>query len=457
MPAESQHKENELINQVLSKNEIHLASIEKKMEENEKQLEILSGQVSQENHALLDTVERTKIPLTELQEQILEDREQTGALMEQANRIDSQIHTIEDYVRSLETKADTIGERSQSIESRMGTLDERAQGTEGQIRAVNDRVQSVEQKAITIVDRTQSIEQRITAIDDKVQSVEIHVEGLRGYVNDHFETLRKELFKQIPKPVLELELHITEQCNLNCKMCSHFSCLAEEEYLSLEQFERDMARLAEIFDNGMKHIRLLGGEPLLHPQLLDFFRIGRSYFPENRIEMLTNGLLLPQQGEAFWNCCREEGIVINCTKYPINLDYEKITAIAGEYHVKLEFNDNTDQVIKTLHKLPLDLEGLQDPRSSFISCFHANNCVCLYHGRLFTCVVAPNARHFNRYFGTKLCLSERDSIDIYKAKNAQEICAFLAQPIPFCRYCKVQERTFGHPWGLSEKKISEWT
>jgi hypothetical protein len=33
----------------------------------------------------------------------------------------------------------------------------------------------------------------------------------------------------------------------------------------------------------------------------------------------------------------------------------------------------------------------------------------------------------------------------------------LCQPIPFCRFCLVEKRTFGHPWQRSEKNIKEWT
>jgi ABC-2 type transport system ATP-binding protein len=50
----------------------------------------------------------------------------------------------------------------------------------------------------------------------------------------------------MPNPDLSFEIHLTEHCNLNCKGCFHFSCIAEEEYLTKEEFERDISRISEL-------------------------------------------------------------------------------------------------------------------------------------------------------------------------------------------------------------------
>lgn len=65
------------------------------------------------------------------------------------------------------------------------------------------------------------------------------------------------------------EIHLVEHCNLKCKACDNYSSIAEEEYLDIENFENDMKRMRELF-SGIQLIRLLGGEPLLHPNLISF-------------------------------------------------------------------------------------------------------------------------------------------------------------------------------------------
>lgn len=105
----------------------------------------------------------------------------------------------------------------------------------------------------------------------------------------------------------------------------------------------------------------------------------------------------------------------------------------------------------------LDLEGGQDIRKSFIQCSHANSMIFLKKGRLYTCTIAPNIHHLSRFFGEDIRESAADSIDIHEAGSAQELFRFLSEPIPLCRYCLVEKRTFGHPWKRSRREIREWT
>ena len=93
----------------------------------------------------------------------------------------------------------------------------------------------------------------------------------------------------------KIDIHITDHCNLNCKGCTHFSPLSEEFYLNIDNFRTDLARLAALTGAQLGQIFLLGGEPLLHPHLTDFFPIARDLFPNTQIIIITNGILLPQQ------------------------------------------------------------------------------------------------------------------------------------------------------------------
>ena len=261
----------------------------------------------------------------------------------------------------------------------------------------------------------------------------------------------------MPRAQLSFEVAIAEHCNLNCRGCDHFSPLAEPELADLEETSRDFARLAELFENRINEIHLLGGEPLLHPQLTDFFEAARKYFPNAVIDMTTNGIDLLKKEDSFWESCKKNRIIIRPTKYPISLDYDAIEQKAAQFGVDYRYFGNTGTIVKTLNCFPLDLEGTQNGGRNFLLCHRANNCVYLQHGRLYTCTVAPTIGHFNKYFGTNLKLLPEDSIDIYEAQSAQEILEFLAKPIPFCRYCMVDKVKRGLLWETSKKDIKEWT
>ena len=259
-----------------------------------------------------------------------------------------------------------------------------------------------------------------------------------------------------PRKTLEqIEYHLADHCNLSCQGCSHFSPLAQKCFPDVQIFERDMKRLSDLSKGKLKRFFLLGGEPLLNPQIIDFIRISRQYFPDTRISILTNAVLLNSQKEEFWKACNNFNIIISITKYPVKLDFEQMEQIAANNNVELEYYNNTE-VIKTSQRFPLDLTGKQNLKESFCCCSQANTCIFLSNGKLYTCPIAPNIVHFNKFFNKDIPLNKKDGIDIYKAKSIKEILTFLSRPIPFCKYCKVSERSFGHAWSISKKEISEW-
>ncbi len=260
---------------------------------------------------------------------------------------------------------------------------------------------------------------------------------------------------KIPRKKIRFEVSLVEHCNINCHMCDHFSPIAEKEFLDIQVFENDMKRMSELFSKDSEYIYLMGGEPLLHPQTQSFFSVARKAFPQSNIVLYTNGILLPQQNDSFWATCRNKHISIVVTKYPIGFDYNVLQELADKNCIPFTYADPTPQ--KELRHIPFDLTGVQDKHDSFIHCSHANNCITLYHGNLYTCSIAPNIRHFNHYFYANLPVNADDSINIHQAATSKDVLLFLSQPISLCKYCYVSQRTHGHLWKKSAMSIDEWT
>jgi hypothetical protein len=90
-----------------------------------------------------------------------------------------------------------------------------------------------------------------------------------------------------------IEIDVTYACNLGCFNCNR-SCeqAATGEHMSVRQIERFVA---ESVARGIRweRIRLLGGEPTLHPDIfaiLDLLRAYRNeHSPATRLEIGTNG------------------------------------------------------------------------------------------------------------------------------------------------------------------------
>ena len=117
------------------------------------------------------------------------------------------------------------------------------------------------------------------------------------------------------------EVHIVDHCNLNCASCSHFAPLAEPHFCDINLFKKDISRMKELFPGKqVKRIRLLGGEPLLHPGVSDFICLTAAIFPEAERSVVTNGILLPKMGDEFWEVIKSTRTSICVSKYPIALE-----------------------------------------------------------------------------------------------------------------------------------------
>lgn len=250
-----------------------------------------------------------------------------------------------------------------------------------------------------------------------------------------------------------LDINVVDHCNLKCKYCANFCPLAHEKYLDVEEFNKDCERLSSLSNKRIKTIRLLGGEPLLHPRLTEIAAITRRHFPLSGIDLVTNGLLLLQMPGEFWAQCKACGVVIAISHYPIKLNYKRIKSIAKEYGVITSYGKKS----RGMYKWLLDINGGQDIKESHTYCFRANQCTVLQEGKIYACSLPPWINYFNDYFGKDLKVSESDYIDIYKIKKFEDIQRFLGKPIPFCKYCNTKKMVYSNKWELSKKEITEWT
>ena len=121
-----------------------------------------------------------------------------------------------------------------------------------------------------------------------------------------------------------IETHLTHHCNLNCKGCTHYAPLAEPWFKDIDEYIKEIAQLAQLTNRYIPTIRLLGGEPLLHPQVLDFCYITRQAFPQSDIYLVTNGILLPQQTDEFFDTINKYNIAIYLSDYNLSNHIKQI-------------------------------------------------------------------------------------------------------------------------------------
>jgi len=224
----------------------------------------------------------------------------------------------------------------------------------------------------------------------------------------------------------------------------------------MDVFKKDISRLAGLTHGIIGTLSISGGEPTLHPELPEILDFARSHFPGQKLQIITNGILLETAHEDFWAKCKHNNITISLTCYPINLNIDKIKELAMLHGVDLVFQDDTDVRVKTMYFTPLDPSGKQNNKVSYRLCFMSNSSFVLENGKLYTCPTIAHIEHFNRFFNQNYAVSCSDYIDIFKVNSIEEVLDFFCTPMPFCRYCNKKARVSGVKWEPSKKEISEW-
>lgn len=241
-----------------------------------------------------------------------------------------------------------------------------------------------------------------------------------------------------------LEFHIVDHCNLNCKGCSHFSPLSAESYLNFDTFYKDMARLSELFSNIVR-MRILGGEPLLHPFVNKFIETTRSFFPNSDISLVTNGILLPTMESSFYETIKNNNFTLDVTVYPPTKEkIPDLVSLAMQYEIPIQY-----QTVEYFCKF-LNNNGSSDKVEIHKQCW-VNYCTFLRNGKIYPCALPALSNIANQKFGWQI--PDDGYIDIHTNVTANEIISFIWKPISTCSYCN---KGVWFPWELSQHKPDEW-
>ena len=264
----------------------------------------------------------------------------------------------------------------------------------------------------------------------------------------------KQKVKGNIRPTYEFEISIVEHCNLNCAYCSHYSPLAKEAYLSPEALEKDLKRIYELSGQQIERVKILGGEPTLHPKLNEILSVARKSIGAIPILLFTNGLLLEKMPESFWETLRGKNIDVISDKYDYRgFDAHQLTEYAARHQIELLW---TSSELKRMDYFPLDVTGSQNLKKNHEDCFFRGHNQ-LRDGKLYCCTTPPNIFHFNDYFGTDLAVCWQDYIDIYANITHDDILSYLSSPIPFCRFCDKNRIVRERKWRVSTRERDEWS
>lgn len=225
-----------------------------------------------------------------------------------------------------------------------------------------------------------------------------------------------------------VEINAAWHCNISCMSCSHGSPSMARRFIDPRQAERDLGDLARWLR--VEHVRVLGGEPLLHPDLPAVLAAARRTGIAGRVRVLTNGLRLAEQSDEFWGEVDEAHVsVYPNTARSLETRTDAIVAAAAASGTTLIFKHFGHFRLSFRNKDP---DG-QLARLVYLTCQIGNRwrCLTVESGRIYRC---PQSAQLG--IGQP-ALVEADSLRIDCIQSAEQLLSWIAQeePLLSCYQC----------------------
>jgi len=206
------------------------------------------------------------------------------------------------------------------------------------------------------------------------------------------------LYNKLQLPFLETM--ITQSCNLSCLGCTNYSDLTHRDWVSWDQGRDELSlwlQRIDILDFG-----IMGGEPLLNPEVRQWLRGIRDLLPNSQIRFTTNGILLSRNLDLIDLCAELGNCVFKITVHKTSNDLEnQIKYIKERYQWRsireygidrLVTNNNfkfqvnrPNTFLKTYqHTYDNMLPWDSNPDESFNICIQ-QTCPLLYKGKIYKC------------------------------------------------------------------------
>lgn len=234
-----------------------------------------------------------------------------------------------------------------------------------------------------------------------------------------------------------IEIHIAHKCNLKCPSCLHFSNSDQYiDFVSLLEFEENLKILKQKlteFEIELKMLQLLGGEPLLNENLYEYFKISRIYFPDIKISIVTNGILIPNFPDLF-EMLEKYRILLIISNHLKKDNKEYAEEMTKKYNFEFWYFDFTDGWCKKYTGINENIKPLDgnNAKMAFDSCPH--KCIQLFENKLYKCGLVcyyqlqkrkfPNINwnHFNNYQPLNLDICNEDDFKMFLNRKEEDIC-----------------------------------
>lgn len=261
-----------------------------------------------------------------------------------------------------------------------------------------------------------------------------------GWVKADCWSLDPEKRKSLPVKVDALEINTVYACNLQCEYCTH-----------LGRYMKGVVPVEELLAGfaAWKHrlypteLRLLGGEPLLHPRHEEITVAAREAWPYARVTVVTNGTVAPKNPARWIALLRRYDIHVRISRHFHTPLFDRLVdsfhAQLREAGVSVEIFPSADSWRKayrlTREGLPLPCHS--DPRTAWLRCSSKNRCTTLLDGKLYKCpqIACFGHAYRNGYVGDEWKFAAAYE-PLEPTVSRRRLLRFVTEEeSPWCRMC----------------------
>lgn len=138
-----------------------------------------------------------------------------------------------------------------------------------------------------------------------------------------------------------LETMLTQVCNLSCLGCTNYSDLKFSGYVPWEQGKEDLSNWLEKLT--IPDFGLIGGEPLINPEVREWIKGSRDLLPTSQIRFTTNGLLLEKHFDVVDLLKDIDNSVLKIT---VHVDDKRIDSVIDKIFKRYDWKPVTEYGIK---------------------------------------------------------------------------------------------------------------
>jgi organic radical activating enzyme len=227
---------------------------------------------------------------------------------------------------------------------------------------------------------------------------------------------------------------LTEHCNLACDACDHLAPYYKKgptTTADIDVIRRDLTALGEVLHT--KNVRVSGGEPLLHPQLVKILKLIRSTGITDTIKLISNGLLLHRAPPEMWSLIDH----FSTTVYPVKYQYkvEEIQEICRANNVTCEIQPREEMRITQIVSKNEDADLVQ---SIYDHCPMKRILTGVHKGKFYICPPSVHLELHRKLLGLSSEPADLDGVPIHDNPNLREEIAQAMEsrtPLKSCSYC----------------------